>query len=1038
MILSDISVKRPVFATVMSLLLVAFGALSFTQLPLREYPDIDTPIVSVSTNYPGASADIIETKITQIIEDEISGIEGVRSITSTSRDGRSSINIEFNVERDIDFAANDVRERVSRTLDRLPDQADPPEISKAEADSQPILWFTLASDSMNGMELSDYADRYLVDQLSTVDGVSRIRVGGELRYAMRIWLDRTKLAARGLTVADVEAALNAENIELPAGRLETAERELSLRVDRSYRTPEDFRSLVLKRGDDGYMVRLSEVATVELGPEEDRSLFRSNKISSVGIGVIKQSKANTLQVARGAKAKVAELQASLPANLTLEINSDDSVFIETAIHEVYITFAVAMALVIAVIYLFLGSLRATLIPAVTVPVSIMASFIVLSWFGYSVNLITLLALVLAIGLVVDDSIIVLENIYRRIEKGETPLIAAYRGAQQVGMAVVAMTLVLMAVFVPIMFLGGNVGRVFTELAVAMAGAIGFSGIVALSLSPMMCSKLLRPASEKRSKLNRQVDAMFDRVSTFYGNTLRTVLAHPVMVIAGLSVLLGIIILLLKVVPQEFAPDEDRGKFFVTATGAEGKSYESMVADMSKVEEILGSLLESKEASRILIRVPGFGAADQVNTGIGIVTLVDWSERDRSSHEIVQELFMKMQEIPGVTAFPTTRGGLKSVGGGGGQPVQFVIGGDTYEQLAGWRDIMLEKIATYPGLMGVDTDLKETKPQILITIDQNRAADLGVSVSNVGRTLETMFNARRATTYIDRGEEYDVILQGKDEDRRSPTDMTDLYVRSSTTGVLVPLSSLVQFEERGTSATLNRFNRLRSVTITANIAPGYTLGDVLTYLEETAAQELPATARIDYKGESREFKDASSALIFVFGLALLVVYLVLAAQFESFVHPTVIMLTVPLALAGALIGLFLTNQTLNVYSQIGIVMLIGIAAKNGILIVEFANQLRDAGREFREAIIEASQIRLRPVLMTSIAAIVGAIPLILGVGAGAEARVILGIVIFFGVTFATLFSLVVVPVFYELLAKNTKSPGHVAAQLERMMTSGPAE
>ncbi|RIK94885.1 MAG: multidrug transporter AcrB [Proteobacteria bacterium] len=1033
MILSDISIKRPVFATVMSLLLIAFGALSFTLLPLREYPDIDTPVVSITTVYRGASSDIVETKVTKIIEDEVSGIEGVRAIQSSSQDGRSTVNIEFTVNRDIDVAANDVRDRVSRILDELPQEADPPTVAKAESDGSPIFWVNIMSETRDGMALTDYAERYLVDQFTVIDGVAQIWIGGERRYAMRIWIDRKKLAARGLTVADIENALREENVELPAGRLESTNRELSLRVARSYKSPQDFANLVLTRGADGYLVRLGEVAKVELGAEEDRNEFRGNGRYMIGLGIIKQSKANLLDVARATHAKMDEIKPSLPSDISMVVGADDSVFVEAAIFEVYKTLIIALILVIIVIYLFLGSVRAVLIPAVTVPVSLMASFMVLAMFGYSVNLVTLLALVLAIGLVVDDSIVVLENIHRRVEEGEPPLIASYHGARQVTVAVVATTLVLIAVFVPILFLGGNVGRIFKELAVTLGGAVAFSAFAALSLSPMMSSKLL-DAKLLRTGLSHRVDQWFTRLNTAYGNTLGKLFARPKVIIIAFAASVAAILALFAITPQEFVPSEDRGKIFVLVSGPEGSSFEATVRSMRRIENILMEIYERGEATRVLARVPGFGSEEQVNTGIAIVTLKDFGERERSSDEIIKEIFGKLQSVPGVFAVPVVFGGLKGVGGGRGKPVQFVIGGDSYEELARWRDIMLERIRENPALIAVETDLKETKPQILVIIDQDRAADLGVTVSNIGRTLETMFNARRVTTYIDRGEEYDVMLQGREEDRRSPTDLSNIYVRSETSGVLVPLSSLVKFEERGSAATLNRFNRQRAVTISANVAPGYTLGEALTFLETTAKESLPQRARIDYRGESREFKDSSSALFFIFGLALLVVYLVLAAQFESFIHPMVIMLTVPLAIVGALLGLLVTNGTLNIYSEIGIVMLVGIAAKNGILIVEFINQLRDAGREFTDAIIEASRIRLRPILMTAFSTVMGALPLILSTGAGSESRYSLGVVIFAGVAVATLFTLFVVPVFYYLLARHTKSPGHVAAELKKLQAA----
>ena len=597
----------------------------------------------------------------------------------------------------------------------------------------------------------------------------------------------------------------------------------------------------------------------------------------------------------------------------------------------------------------------------------------------------------------------------------------------------ATTLVLVAVFVPILFLGGNVGRIFKELAVTLGGAVAFSAFAALSLSPMMSSKLL-DAKLLRTGLSHRVDQWFTRLNTAYGRMLGKLFGRPKIIIITFAVSVASILALFAITPQEFVPNEDRGRIFVLVSGPEGSSFEATVRSMRRIENILMDIYDRGEATRVLTRVPGFGSEEQVNTGIGIVTLKDFGERQRSSEEIIKEIFGKLQSVPGVFAVPVVFGGLKGVGGGRGKPVQIVIGGDSYEELARWRDIMLERIREHPGLIAVETDLKETKPQILVIINQDRAADLGVTVSNIGRTLETMFNARRVTTFIDRGEEYDVMLQGREEDRRAPTDLSNIYVRSETSGVLVPLASLVKFEERGSAATLNRFNRQRAVTISANLAPGHTLGEALTYLETTAKESLPERARLDYRGESREFKDSSSALFFIFGLALLVIYLVLAAQFESFIHPMVIMLTVPLAIVGALLGLLVTNGTLNIYSEIGIVMLVGIAAKNGILIVEFINQLRDAGKEFTEAIIEASRIRLRPILMTAFSTVMGALPLILSTGAGSESRYSLGVVIFAGVAVATLFTLFVVPVFYYLLARRTKSPGHVAEELRKLQVA----
>ena len=1028
MLLSDISVKRPVFAGVVNLLLIVFGIIAYTKLPLREYPDINPPVVSVDTNYTGASAPIIESKITQPLEDQISGLEGVVSIESSSRDGRSSIVIEFNPNRNIDAAANDVRDRVSRALDRLPDEADPPEISKVDSNSDPIMWFNLVSDRMNALELTDYANRYLIDRLAVLDGVAFVRVGGGREYAMRIWLDRNALAARQLTVADVENALRRENVELPAGRIESEKRVFTVRVARNYNKPEDFANLVLTRGtNDGYLVRLGDVAKVELGARDVRNELRGNGQPMVGLGIVKTSTANALEVARLAKAEVARMNQGLPVGMQLFQSYDSSVFIEGAVHEVYLTLGITITLVILVIYLFLGNLRATLVPAVTVPVSLIAACIFLWLAGYSINLLTLLALVLAIGLVVDDAIVVLENIHRHIELGEPPLLAAYNGTREVGFAVLATTLVLMAVFVPITFIEGNTGRLFTEFALAIAAAVGFSLFVAVTLSPMMCSKLLK-AHDSNTGLAKYSERVFARLERVYDRSLGGALRHPYLV--GL-LLVGVFVVisgLLKVIPSELAPREDRGSLFINVDAPEGTNYADMVSKMRLVEREVMKYVDSGELTRVNARAPrGFGGGEQYNGGTLSVMLKPWGQR-RPIWTIVNELNQKLNAIPGIRASVIVRQGLG--GRGGGQPVQFVLQGSTYEELVAWRDIISAKAAENPGLVGLDDDYKETKPQLRVKIDRNRAADLGVSLDTIGRTLETLLGSRQVTTYNDRGEEYDVVLEGLDADKRSPRDLANLYVRSDRTGELIPLSNLVAWEEVADVANLNRYNRMRAITFTASLADGYSLGEALDYLQNLVHEELPPSARIDFKGQSLEYKKSAGSIVFVFGMALLITYLVLAAQFENLVHPFIILLTVPLALAGALLGLWLGGQTLNLYSQIGIVMLLGLAAKNGILIVEFTNQLRDAGKPFLEALREASRLRLRPILMTSFTAIVGALPLILAKGPGAESRITLGVVVFAGVLVATIFTLYVVPVAYELAARRTGSPGAIARELER--------
>ena len=1033
MMLSDLSVRRPVFAAVLSLLLIAFGLLSFDRLPLREYPDINPPIVSVETRYPGASAQVVETKITQLVEDAIAGIEGIRTISSASRDGSSQVTVEFDVQRDIDAAANDVRDRVARTVDRLPEEADPPEIAKADANTQQIMWLSLSSDRLSQLELSDFARRFVQDRLAMVSGVASVRIGGEREYAMRVWLDRQALAARGLTVLDVEAALRRENVELPAGTVESFEREFTVRVERSYSTAEDFAALVLRQGSDGYLVRLGDVARVEVGPANDRSELRANGIPTVGLGVSAQAKANVLDTARSVKAELARMSTGLPEGMEIVAGFDASIYIEQAILEVYKTLMVATGLVVLVIYLFLGSFRAMLVPAITVPVSLTAAFIVLWTMGFSVNLLTLLALVLSIGLVVDDAIVVLENVYRRVEAGEPPLLAAYRGARQVGFAVIATTLVLVAVFVPIAFMEGNLGRLFSEFSLAIAGAVCFSSLVALTLVPMAASKLLRPA-KARSGPAALVDRAFARFSTIYSGSLGGLIQQPLWVSVFLLAIVGAGWQLFSSLPQEYSPTEDRSSFFVLMNAPEGASFEYTQRYARDMENVLLPLLDQGEAYRVLISTPRFGSGAAVNNSIAIISLENWDQRERSTQQIVGSLFPALSAMPGVRAFPIQPGGLGQRGFS--TPVQFVLGGDTYEDLAQWRDAFLGKASENPRLLNLDADYKEVKPQLLIQVDRNRAADLGVSVSEVGRTLETMLGSRRVTTYLDRGEEYDVILQAEDADRRTPGDIENLYVRASKSGELVPLSSLVTVSEGADAATLNRFNRLRSITISANLAPGYTLGEALTYLRSVAEETLPTEARIDYKGQSRELQESSSSVLVTFALALLVVFLVLAAQFESFIHPLIIMLTVPLAVVGALLGLELSGGSLNIYSQIGIVMMVGLAAKNGILIVEFANQLRDAGASVEEAIREAARLRLRPIVMTSFSTVIGVLPLILGGGAGAESRMAIGVVVFAGVLFSTVLTLGVVPTFYRLLAPYTRSPEAVTQTLEALGEAQP--
>lgn len=1024
MILSDLSVKRPVFATVINLLLITFGIVAFLTLPLREYPDIDPPVVSINTTYPGASAAIVESKITQILEDRISGIEGVKSINSNSRVGRSNISIEFELDRDIDAATNDVRDRISRALNNLPEQAEPPEVFKANDDESTIVWFVLQSDAMSTLQLTDYAERYIVDRFSVVDGVARVQVGGGRTYAMNVVLNRKAMAARGVTVNDIEQVLRAENVELPAGKVESIERDFSIRVERSYLTVDDFETMVVARNDTKSLVYLGDVAKISLSAEDEENMFRGNGKNMVGLGIIKQSKANTLEVVKAARKEMTLIREGLPLGTTITNSYDSSVFIQGSIDEVYSTLAIAMLMVVLVIFLFLGNIRATLIPAVTVPVALIGSMMVLSWLGFSINLLTLLAMVLAIGLVVDDAIVVLENIYRRIERGQTPLLAAYEGGREVAFAVIATTLVLVAVFVPLIFLSGNVGRLFTEFAIAIAAAVIFSSLTALSLTPMMCSKMLKH-KERSSSFGQKLDKGFTKLEEAYGRSLKASIHQPFMIFIVIILSLFAVYSLFNDLPSEYTPKEDRGNFFVMMRGAEGASYENNVRNMQQIEEKLLVHQQNGELDRVIVRVPGFGGAG----GIAIVGMPAWKDRVIDTFQFINKMNGELSKVTDVRAFAMMRRGLGG-GGGSSSPVEFVLQGNTYEELAKWRDIIIAKAQENPSLSGIDSDYKETYPQLLVKIDHNRAFDLGVSVGDIGRTLETMLGQRRVTNFVERGEEYYVVVKGEKTDFSNPKDIDNIFVRSTVSNKLIPLSNLITIEENATSSQLNRFNRLRSVTISANLADGYALGEALNYLNSAVAEHLPEEAQVAYKGQSQLLQESGNSIAFIFILALVITYLVLSAQFESFIHPFVIMLTVPLALVGALAGLKLMGMSLNIYSQIGIVMLIGLAAKNGILIVEFANQLRDKGIAFEEALIAAATQRLRPIVMTTFTTVTTSIPLILAVGPGAESRMVIGVVIFAGVSLASIFTLFIVPGAYYWLCKNTGSPQVIAQEIDR--------
>ena len=1027
--ISELSVRRPVFAAVLSLFLVLIGLASAMNLAVREYPDIDPPIVSIDTTYRGASAEVIETRVTQVIEDQVAGLEGITKLTSTSRDERSSVTIEFSLNRNVDEAANDVRDRVGRVVASLPAEADPPQIAKSDSDTQPVMWLTFTSDRHSTLELTDIAERVLVDRFSVVEGVARVRLGGARRFAMRIWLDREAMAARGVTSEDITAALRRENVELPAGRLESAQREFTLRTRTGLTRPEDFAALVIQRSGDGNFVRLADVAQVRIGAEDERSVARANQEPAISLGIEQQSKANTVEVSKGIRAAMVDVLPSLPEGVEISINFDRADFIQASMLEVVKALGFALTLVLLVIYLFLGNLRATLVPALTIPICVVATFSVMALFGYSINVLILLGLVLAIGLVVDDAIVVLENIWRRVEEGEPPLLAAVNGSREIGFAVVATTLVLVSVFLPISFIQGNIGMLFREFGVAVAAAVGISSIVALTLIPMLSSKLFK-ANERRGWLTTKVENGFKRLGNVYRRLLGAVVPRPWPVMAVALLVTVAAAGLFRALPSEYAPREDRGIFFTLITAPPGASLEYTEAYAQRMEEILMRYVENGEARRVLLRVPGgWGSGGGVDSARAIVLLEDWAKRERSAEDIASEVRAELAAFPGVQARVITPAGLGVRGAD--RPVQMVLGGAEYAQLAAWRNDLVAAAEGLGGLRGLDSDYEERQPQMRVVVDRNRAAELGVSLENVGRTLETMLGSRAVTTFIDRGREYNVILQGRAEGRATPSDLSNIYVRSATSGQLVPLSNLVTIAERAGPAELRRFDRLRAITLSAGLEPGTSLGQALDDFETLARSILPPEIRISWDGESREFKQSGGSMYFTFVMALIVVFLVLAAQFESFRHPLVIMFTVPLAITGALLGLWAYGGSINVYSQIGLIMLVGLAAKNGVLIVEFANQLRDRGLEFNEAIIEAAAIRLRPVLMTSACTAIGALPLLLATGAGSESRQAVGIVVVYGMTLTTFLTLVVVPAAYAVIAAKTRSPEHVARELEKL-------
>ncbi|MCK9995861.1 MAG: efflux RND transporter permease subunit [Candidatus Krumholzibacteria bacterium] len=1013
--LSEVAIKRPVFATVMSLSILLVGYISFTRLPVREYPETDPPIVSVTTFYRGASPTVVETEITDVLEEQFSTIESIKTITSSSREQGSVITIEFELSRDVDEAANDVRDRVSRVGGRLPREAEDPIVAKVDVNAQPIIWLAISSEKHTTLELSDIADRILKERLQRLPGVGNIFIGGERRYAMRVWLDPLKMAAYDLSVQDVERAVRRENAEIPGGRVEGTAREFAVRTRGELNTPEGFGAIIVAhRGNE--IVRLDQIAEVEVGPEDERTKTRFNGDPAVGLGIVKQKQASTLDVAAAVRASLPDLGQLLPAGMRIHMAYDSSEFIQSSVDEVRKTIIIALCLVVLVVFAFLKSLRATVIPIVAIPVSIIGAFTVAFALGFTINILTLLALVLAIGLVVDDAIVVLENIVRHMEMGKSRRRAAFDGVREIGFAVLATTVALVAVFIPVAFLTGSVGRLFREFGITLAVAVMLSSFVALTLTPVLCSRILKKVDrdKPRSWAERSFDTFFDWLGRTYEATLRFSLRMKIPVILGSLALVIAAGWIFGQLPEELVPTEDRGTAFGIVLAPEGSTLEYTDRYMRMIE---AQLLPLPERRGLFSAIGlGFGGPGRVTNGFVFLDLKNHREREHTQQEIVSQMFPRLLGVPGVLAFlvnPPSLGGNFS-----SSEIEYVLQADTYEELGQAVGTMMAKAGELGYLINLDSDLRLNKPELQIDIDRERASGLGVSVTDIGTTLETYLGGRVVGNFKRGAKQYDVIAQMRPTDRSTPDIIDQIYLRGI--GGLVQLANVVTVTETVAPKELNHFNRVRSATITANLTPGVGIDEALNDLDNIWKNDLPSAVKRDLGGQSREYRDSKGTLYFMFILALVFIFLVLSAQFESFIDPMTILLSVPLAIFGALLSLWIFDQTMNIFSRIGMIMLIGLVTKNAILIVEFANQLRSRGREIADAVIEAASIRLRPILMTSFSTVFGILPIAIGFGAGAESRRPLGIVVVGGVLFSTFLTLLLVPVVYSLLARFSKA------------------
>ncbi|MDA7581100.1 efflux RND transporter permease subunit [Candidatus Pelagibacter sp.] len=1039
MYITDVSIRRPVVAWVMSLILIVFGIFVFSKLPVRELPDgLQPPVVQIKVDYKSASAPIIDQEVTQVIEDVVGGAEGIKNIDSKSENGSSTINVEFNTDIDLDNAANDIRERVARVVGRLPSEADAPQILKQSAGFTTTMWLSVTSATWNDLELGDYVERYLVDQFSSVKDVGTIRTGGLRDLSVRVWIDPIKLAANNLTIQEVEGALRKENVSLPAGTLEANNIDLTLNLDKSYNNLDKLKLLPIKKNQNN-VVRLSDIANVEFGPVTEKNLFKAQRkgaldLTTVGIGIYAKSGASTVELSKEIKKKIKKIKKTLPGDLNIEVAFNRATYVGTAIEEVYKTLIIAFILVVIIIYLFLGNLKAVIVPAVALPVSLIASFLGIYLFGLSINIFVLLSFILAIGIITDDSVIMTDAIYRRVENGESPLVAAYKGSKQISFAIIATTLILVAVFLPLIFIDGIAGTLFRETAIALSFSVVVSSFVALTLSPMLGSKFLRK-EPKHNFFVRNFDKFFKSFSKFYQETLIFWLDKKKIVITFIILIIIASGVLYTIAKKELMPKEDRGVYLVLGFTDEGSSFEYTEKRAEDVEKRLIPLLQAENSpyKRFIMRVPGFGSnKNSFNSFIIIALLDDWKNRTESSQSVMRKAIGKIVSVPETVAFPISPQSIRV--SSYNKPVQMVILGSTYEELEKIQSQVINKLRKNRNLSRIESDYSRDKPEIKLQINRNKAKDLGISTDSIGKTLETLYGGKTITKFNKLGKEYPIIIQQYLSDRRSQEGLSKIFVRSETTGKLISLANLVEFNEKGSAKKLARYNRQRAVTISANISENYTLSEAIEYLEKTM-EEVSSSNQISWKGKSEEIKETSNELFIIFGLAFLTAYLVMAATFNSFIHPFIIMLTVPLALFGGLVFILFLNSSINIFSQIALVILIGISTKNSILIVDYANQLRTAGKNIETSVKEACDLRFRPIMMTSISTMIAMVPLVIGnigPGAGEASRLAVGATILGGMIISTFFTLYVTPTMYLILAKNTKRIDAVDIELKKQL------